>query len=695
MHHNLVNMGNRNFFFGISLLVAMTVGIVMFNGCSYRQQDKSRDAIKTKADSLVLQACEASNFQRALALIDSLEETGDLSSLQADYYRGEAYSGMEQTDNAKDAYRRATADHNPAAEDYWCYQQAAYRCCNLFLGEQNLDSLMQVAVPVISTLDSIGNVDPEAMAMLRFLLGYSCTELARQEEGKNLFKRVDADIRQWLTTDTTGTALMVGAKIYNNITMIFLNHDEWKESELWAARVDSLIPALAKFNPERANDLRAFSAEHRAEAALGLGRKAEANKIFEEFLTLPFAETNYGKLEAAEFLSKAGRYAEAADKYAVLDDFMAEHNSEMNISNLWRYLLKFKTNCKAGRKDSALYVANQFSDNFKEAIERERQSEAAELAAIYDTQGKERQIAQQRVELSQQRWIATAVALVLVIIFFIIYALARRRHVKRLAEKNEQLSTLNTQLTIANERAKESSRMKTNFIQQISHEIRTPLNILSGFTQVVTTPGIELGDKEKADINRQITENTDRITGLVNKMLELSDANSISVIERTDQVTAVQIAAEAADASGISNDTHLTFDMKLSAEAETAMLTTNQHAATRALSLILDNARKFTKRPESTSATITVQPSHSTQRVTLSIEVKDNTMQFIVEDTGIGVPLNEADRIFDEFVQLDEYYEGTGIGLTVARSLARRLGGDVTLDTTYTDGARFVMTLPL
>jgi signal transduction histidine kinase len=64
-----------------------------------------------------------------------------------------------------------------------------------------------------------------------------------------------------------------------------------------------------------------------------------------------------------------------------------------------------------------------------------------------------------------------------------------------------------------------------------------------------------------------------------------------------------------------------------------------------------------------------------------------------VEDTGIGIPAVEAERIFDEFVQLNEYYDGTGIGLTVARSLARRLGGDIKLDTTYTSGARFVMTL--
>jgi signal transduction histidine kinase len=78
----------------------------------------------------------------------------------------------------------------------------------------------------------------------------------------------------------------------------------------------------------------------------------------------------------------------------------------------------------------------------------------------------------------------------------------------------------------------------------------------------------------------------------------------------------------------------------------------------------------------------------------LKVSITDTLVQFIVEDTGMGVPADQAERIFDEFVQLDEYYDGTGIGLTVARSFVRRLGGDVKLDTTYTAGARFVMTLP-
>ena len=219
--------------------------------------------------------------------------------------------------------------------------------------------------------------------------------------------------------------------------------------------------------------------------------------------------------------------------------------------------------------------------------------------------------------------------------------------------------------------------MKTNFIQQISHEFRTPLNILNGFTQILTAPNMILQEDEKADIQKRISESTERITSLVNKMLELSDANSQQVIQRSDDIAALTIAKQAAEHAGIQQDTHIKFLLQTDAQAKT-LIHTNQRSATRALTLLLDNARKFTKEGE----------------VRLTIQLQPEAVSFIVEDTGIGIPPKEAEHIFDEFVQLDEYYDGTGIGLTVARNITRRLGGDILLDTSYTGGARFVMTLP-
>ena len=252
---------------------------------------------------------------------------------------------------------------------------------------------------------------------------------------------------------------------------------------------------------------------------------------------------------------------------------------------------------------------------------------------------------------------------------------------KILEMSHMELEETNRKLIAATERAEESSKMKSNFIKQISHEIRTPLNILSGFTQVLTTSGVELNENEKNKITHDVVENTNRITGLVNKMLELSDAGSRNVIERKDKVMPAQIAGDAIAATSIADTKGIDFELSIEPEAENLIVTTNLNSAVRSLSLILDNARKFTKNSVNRS-------------IKLSVKAKPETIELAVEDNGIGVPPEEAERIFEEFVQLDEFYEGTGIGLTIARSLARRMGGDVILDTSYHPGARFVLTLP-
>ena len=157
--------------------------------------------------------------------------------------------------------------------------------------------------------------------------------------------------------------------------------------------------------------------------------------------------------------------------------------------------------------------------------------------------------------------------------------------------------------------------------------------------------------------------------------------------------TAEEIAAKMEQelAKGDTQGISFTFDMKIAEGADTVILHTNLEQATRALSLLLDNARKFTHPAE---ADIAAGKTVKEGKVVLGMELQGDKLAFVVEDNGIGVPPEEAEHIFDEFVQLDEYYDGTGIGLTVARSIARRLGGDIVLDTNYTGGARFVFTLP-
>ena len=285
----------------------------------------------------------------------------------------------------------------------------------------------------------------------------------------------------------------------------------------------------------------------------------------------------------------------------------------------------------------------------------------------------------------------------LTFLFLVIFSINRYRLSKRLQQAHYQLQEAylglaekNAELEIANERAEESTRMKSNFIKQISHEIRTPLNILSGFTQIITSQQVRLSDKDRAEAEEQILKSTDRITGLVNKMLELSDINSHAVLERKDQTTGLQIAEQAIANSGIREATHLTFNVH-SRGGDDKLFKTDLRAAVRIVELVLDNAIKFTRPAESY---YTQKEPEKKERVMLTIDGSSpDRILFIVEDTGIGIPATEAERIFDEFVQLDEYYNGTGIGLTVARSLARRLGGNVMLDTACNSCTRFVITL--
>ena len=162
-------------------------------------------------------------------------------------------------------------------------------------------------------------------------------------------------------------------------------------------------------------------------------------------------------------------------------------------------------------------------------------------------------------------------------------------------------------------------------------------------------------------------------------MLELSEASSQTIIERTDDVPAMLIATQAIESSGIRKGGNIHFNLQSSEAIGGVILHTNLRYAVRALAQLLDNAQKFTEKGSAT----------------LRVEQQDGMMAYTVEDTGIGVPKQEAERIFAEFVQLDDYYDGTGIGLPVARSIARRLGGDIRYDAAYTGGARFIMTLPL
>ena len=288
------------------------------------------------------------------------------------------------------------------------------------------------------------------------------------------------------------------------------------------------------------------------------------------------------------------------------------------------------------------------------------------------------QIDELKTEQQRTKFRYTLIAASSIVLALLVLLIFGRRNTIRQKKVNEQLR-------IANERAIVSSKMKTEFIRNISHEIRTPLNIVSGFTQILTSPDMDMPAGSKRDIQERVTENTDRITKLVDRMLELSDVNNETLIDRNDQTNALNIVSQAIDYSGITlhtrpgnADAAVVFNTLDNEEvASSVALLTNSRYAVHALAQLLENAVKFTN-----EGSITLRMTSSGTKVCFS-----------VEDTGIGIPADQTEHIFEEFVQLNEFADGAGIGLTVARSIAQRMGGNLWLDTDYTQGARFVLEL--
>ena len=669
----------------LGLMTLIISVLLVLTACNEQQQT---DTLGTEGDSLINAAYKMHDYERILSLADLHQQTGSLSELKASYWRGYAYSRLRKMRMAEMEWKRAIAQPVDDADALKYYAKSANRLAGLLNMKLDYEGTMRVAMPAIQLLKEREYTMNTDYANLQTFVGNCQLKLGNKQDAANSYSLAYECYLQAIEADDNIADYTSSIAGIITITDAYIQTNNYEEANEWADRFDSMLKRYRQ-HPQ-ADD--AFYDKQWARLNFyrgcileGLGRKDEALQAYRVANGTRYAKTADGQIEATNYLTAARRWDEAADKFSVLEQQLARYDMKLTLDNIQTYLLpKYQANVGAHRMDSAVAVGTWICNALDSAIVWERRNSAQELATIYDLKQKESEFMEQKAFLQHQRFLTIFFMLLLVIIGLGLFIFFRHRAAVRLENAFRRLE-------VANARAEESSHMKSNFIQQISHEIRTPLNILSGFTQVITMPGEELDDDTRAEVNRQIMESTNRITGLVNKMLELSDANSQTVIERNDQLSPEQMADEAVDASGIATANHLTFDLQMSPEAKSIVLTTNHHAAVRALSLLLDNARKFTAPAEARQHQELTGPM---KHATLRISADNGQVLFTIEDDGIGIPPNEADHIFEEFVQLDEYYDGTGIGLTVARSLARRLGGDIQLDADFTPGARFVLTLP-
>ena len=246
-------------------------------------------------------------------------------------------------------------------------------------------------------------------------------------------------------------------------------------------------------------------------------------------------------------------------------------------------------------------------------------------------------------------------------------------HTKKL---KDELQESESALREAKDRAEESSRLKSAFLANMSHEIRTPLNAIVGFSDVLASGGTSVDEQQGyVDI---IKTNSDLLLRLINDILDVSrlEADRVTfTIEKCDVVPLCQqVLASVSQARKSENE------FIFECDRESVDLRTDTQRLQQVMINLLSNADKFTRNG----------------KITLKLEVDDEkrVATFSVSDTGTGIPLEKQKQVFERFEKLNEYVQGTGLGLSICKLTVEKWGGEIWVDSGYTDGARFVFTHP-
>ena len=376
---------------------------------------------------------------------------------------------------------------------------------------------------------------------------------------------------------------------------------------------------------------------------------------------------------------RVGNYNKAL---SVLDERETELRKKNNLTTLMA-LRKTKADIlwDMNRKEEAAGLYRDFLLEQKKEKERNEEITTSEFATMLNLQQLNAEKVRlekisQKKQLQNTRTILFSVLGLLCIVVIFLWQQRKlnaklHRAKNKLDEQNRTLIKAEEELRKAKEVAEQINWLKTIVIQNMSHEIRTPLNSIVGFSGVL----VDMLD-EKEDIGQYVAlieSNSKLLLKLVGDILDISILDS--EVEIKHNAVDVNACCQASiDAAGASFDP----GVKLIFEpaCDELIINSNYSYIVQVLDNLLGNASKFTHEGS----------------VTLAYEVKkeENQLIFTVTDTGIGIPVEEQERVFERFVKLDNFSQGAGLGLSICRIVAERLGGYLRIDKGYTQGTRVI-----
>ncbi|RJV07519.1 sensor histidine kinase [Bacteroides sp. AF34-31BH] len=367
----------------------------------------------------------------------------------------------------------------------------------------------------------------------------------------------------------------------------------------------------------------------------------------------------------ARYLVATGEHEAALTAY---NDFLQTEYARIN-HNIYKEALLEKADLlvKMGNKEEAYGQYDKVFSYIKTSFEKNYPKEIDRLCTRFQADQLAYQNERDRI-VSMRFYLAGIIVSVLFLIFLLVLGWKKIFRLKHSQMRQEAMK----------EKAVQAIQRKNMFLSNMSHEVRTPLNAIVGFSAVLTDEDESFDDESRREFSEIIKVNSFQLLKLINDILDFSDFENDNITFNIRTHDAVKLCNEVVETVMASRK--LEVEMRFDTDLSVLMLDTDDARLRQVLINLLVNAAKFTEQGS----------------IVLELKMVDaGTALFSVTDTGCGIPPEKQHLIFERFEKLNDFVQGSGLGLSICQLIVKYMNGKLWVDSGYTRGARFCFTHPL
>ena len=367
----------------------------------------------------------------------------------------------------------------------------------------------------------------------------------------------------------------------------------------------------------------------------------------------------------ARYLVATGEHEAALTAY---NDFLQTEYARIN-HNIYKEALLEKADLlvKMGNKEEAYGQYGKVFSYIKTSFEKNYPKEIDRLCTRFQADQLAYQNERDRI-VSMHFYLAGIIVSVLFLIFLLVLGWKKIFRLKHSQMRQEAMK----------EKAVQAIQRKNMFLSNMSHEVRTPLNAIVGFSAVLTDEDESFDDESRREFSEIIKVNSFQLLKLINDILDFSDFENDNITFNIRTHDAVKLCNEVVETVMASRK--LEVEMRFDTDLSVLMLDTDDARLRQVLINLLVNATKFTEQGS----------------IVLELKMADaGTALFSVTDTGCGIPPEKQHLIFERFEKLNDFVQGSGLGLSICQLIVKYMNGKLWVDSGYTRGARFCFTHPL